>query len=356
MFNFETSNQNTLNELKIKAIQLIENTNNLGELKSVIFHLNTDKIKTLITKIISKKFLINTSDLAETITTSIISLANTMDSEIVVEFLEKCLYEGGVFDVHTLLDDVVRIQNFPLKRTPYRPIIETLLNINISNGNAAIGRGEIGIAFMCTNAFKGYTDISVESGTGMIPVEIKSTRNRNDFFMSAGTDQSSYLEAVNLLVDGVNSVGAKYAKTNKVKDDGIAQLNAKTANSLDYYFNKLGKAGTEQLLIDVLCKNYNQVDNFISAYEPKIRACIYNSGYLNYDKFKVVTSELNFDYYKLMSQHHGVLMLNVSDLTFTYQTSGDKFSKLVESNLITATSAIDFRTSGNGGLAFKMNL
>ena len=356
MFNFETNNQNNLNELKIKAIQLIENTNNLGELKSVIFHLNTDKIKTLINKIISKKFLINTSDLSETITTSIISLANTMDSEIVIEFLEKCLYEGGVFDVHTLITNIDGIHHFPLKRTPYKPIIETLLNINISNGNAAIGRGEIGIAFMCSNAFKGYTDISVESGTGMIPVEIKSTRNRNDFFMTAGSDQSSYLDAVSLLIDGVNSVGGQYIKTNKVKDNGIAQLNAKTASSLNVYFNRLGKAGTEQLLIDVLNKNYNQVDNFIDAYEPKIRACVYNNGCLNYTKFTVVTSELNFDYYKLMSQHHGVLMLNVSDLTFTYQTTGDKFSKLVESNLITATSAIDFRTAGSGGLAFKMNL
>lgn len=355
MFNFEPNNPNSLEELKTKAINLINDAETSYELKSIIFHLNVERMKILINQTIEEKFLIKNADLVETITGSIIGLAKTIEVETVIEFLEKCA-AGGIIDIHTLLNHKDGIFHFPMNKTKYRLIIETLLNINISNGNASIGRGEIGIAFMCKNAFKGYTDISVKDGDRMFPVEIKSTRNKTDFFMKPSNEQGSYLDAAYLLIDGVNSVGGNFNKSNKVADNGIAQLNNKTSNMLDHYFQKLGKDRTQELLFNVLSKNYNQIPNFVDQYKTKINESVKESGSVNYDKFKVVTSELNFDYYKEVSHHEGVLMLNVSELSFTYQTSGDQFSKLVERQLLTAISAIDFRTSSTGGLAFKMNL
>lgn len=330
------------------------------QLTELVFITRKEEFKRYINLIVSDKFTINgrPTESLNTLTSTILGLHETVCPTIVRNFLIDCC-NGGVIDLPTMLSCEDGLYRLPIKNNAYRPIVDKLLNLNLG-GQSAVGRAELGLAFMGINTIKDRSDITVSLEDIPINVEIKASKNRSDFFMKiidtkskTVSDDSTYMDGLKLLIDAVNSVGGEFNYTNSSTNCGISQLNPKTVTMLNYYFKKLGHDAVYQLLINILNANYNE--GVVSNYSAEIKNCISQDGTVIYDSFKVSTSKINFDYYKSISNHNGVLMINLDNLTFSYQKTAEGFAKLIEKKIIVPISAIDFRGSSHGCLSFKFS-
>jgi hypothetical protein len=93
----------------------------------------------------------------------------------------------------------------------------------------------------------------------------------------------------------------------------------------------------------------------VEKYEEEISMAINEQGVIDYELLLVPTSKLNFEYYKAMSGHDGVLMLNIDAFTYFYVQDPESFAELVSNGTLKQKGVIEFRTNSLGGLAYFVN-
>ena len=117
----------------------------------------------------------------------------------------------------------------------------------------------------------------------------------------------------------------------------------------------MGRDATIDLLIGVLKELNKKLPEIVDTYTDELAAAVNEDGVVDYQALKLVTAKVNFDYYKAMSHHEGILVLNLQAFQFVYATDPAVFSELVSSNVLQQMFAIDFRSNGLGGIAYMMN-
>ena len=319
------------------------------KLEKVIYYIKLDSFKDMATEIIKSKIKMKVGAITEQIHLAISDLAGKTSVKSMTDFLNDCK-NGGVVDAVSMISGNQGIKPIPLSRDDYRDIVQRLLNTNLG-GASASGRGEFGLAFSGISANKGEKDITI----GEIDVEVKASQRKTDFFFKGQTGFEAVHTKVALskLVSALNSVGGQFKNNNEIGKGGISQLNLKTMTTLNPYFAKLGQAKVSQLLVDIVNVIHN--DHNVSKFSKEISASVNPDGTIDYGKLVSATSKVSFYYYQAIEKHPGVLMLNITNMTYVYQINPEDFSKLVDDGTIGAGSAIDFRTSTKGSLTFKLN-
>lgn len=334
-------------DLKAELLQVIE-TAPPEKLEEIAFYIKLDAFRNLANQVIAKKIHAKRGAITIRIHQTLASLAGQIPVRTMVEFLEKCL-EGGVIDVPAMINSSTEgTAGIPTSDIRYVPIIKALFMIDLGSA-AAVGKGEVGMAFAGINTIKGESDITV----GSMDVEVKASTAGTDFFLKGAKGYGKHMHsALKLFVDTVNSAGANLTNSNKVNKGGIAQLNNDWNKALTPFFIKLGADKVRKLLMQVLRHIYPEKE--IAEFATDIHSSVNEDGSIDYKKLTLATAELAFDYYQTMENHHGILMLNVTRHTYSYQTEARGFAQLVPMGLVTQTSAIDFREANHGALTFKL--
>jgi len=319
------------------------------KLEKVIYYIKLDSFKDMATKIIKSKIKVKVGAITEQIHLAIGDLAGKTSVKSMTDFLNDCK-NGGVVDAPSMISGNEGIKPIPVSRDDYRDIVQRLFNTSLGSASAS-GRGEFGLAFSGISANKGEKDITI----GEIDIEVKASQRKTDFFFKGqtGFEAVHTKAALSKLVSALNSVGGQFKNINETGKGGIAQLNLKTITALNPYFAKLGQTKVSQLLVDIVNVIHN--DHNVSQFSKEISASVNSDGTVDYGKLLSATSKVSFYYYQTIEKHPGVLMLNITNMTYAYQINPEDFSKLVDDGTIGAGSAIDFRTSTKGSLTFKLN-
>jgi len=331
--------------------QHLSQISNDDDLRELVFSIHVRKFKELAKKIVQNKIKSKAAESYRAIEAIIPNLGATIDVTLMTDFLNECL-TTGVIDTPSMLSKSTQDNKIPLSNSAYEPIIKALLEITLPGG-AAVGKGEIGMAFAGIDTVKEVTDIKV----GELDVEVKASQGNSDFYMkgTAGAGFGNHMAGVKELVAHLNKAGANFKASNEVKNGGIAQLNDKTVNALQPYFKKMGAEKTLQVLMSVLKAIHKNEPEMVEKYEEEISMAINEQGVIDYELLLVPTSKLNFEYYKAMSGHDGVLMLNIDAFTYFYVQDPESFAELVSNGTLKQKGVIEFRTNSLGGLAYFVN-
>lgn len=322
-----------------------------NELRGLVYNIHMTKFKDLTKKIVNHKIKSKAKEIYRAIESLIPNLGDTVEVSLMTDFLNDCL-TTGVIDTPAMISGSAINNRILLSNDQYEPIVKAFLGLTLPGG-AAIGGGEIGIAFAGIDTTKEATDIKV----GELDIEVKASRDKNDFFMKgiAGGGFANQKKGVKELVKYLNNAGANFEESNEVGKGGIASLNNATTQKLRPYFKKMGQVKTIECIINVLKAIHRSSPEMVDQYKEEITTAINEDGTINYELLCIPTAKLNFDYYKAMSGHDGVLMLNIDSFTYFYATDSESFANLTTNGALKQISAIDFRTNSLGGLAYFVN-
>jgi hypothetical protein len=345
----KVSEDNSGTDLKQEVMKFAE-TASPDSLQKVLYYISLDTFKSMASDIIKLKIKIKASAITEQIHLAISDLAGKTSVKTMTDFLNDCK-AGGVINASLMIKSGISgLQPIPISKKEYAVIVQRLLDTSLA-GAAATGRGEIGLSFAGINAVKGEKDITIDG----VDVEVKASRRRSDFFFKGqtGFEATHTKIALAKLVKKLNSVGGQFSNTDIVDNGGISQINPKTIKILQPYFLKLGQNEVQNLLIDIILEIHKSLD--VSKFNDEIKGSVNSDGTIDYNKLVLATSKISFYYYQQLEKHPGVLMLNITNLTYDYQEDASDFADSVSNGIITPTSAINFRNTSKGSLTFKLN-
>lgn len=317
-------------------------------LSQLLYPLRDEQFKKMASEIVKNKFKDKNKESYELIKGKVRSLATRIPIDIMTDFLNDCL-KGGVIDTIGMINGDTESTRIPLLDPRYERVAKEFLDLNLER----LGRAEIGLAFMGVEAVKERSDLSI---AGM-HIEVKASKG-TDFFMKGNPDEGGFgnqAKAVAILANALNQVGGEFKPHNKSKQGGIAAVGRTNINDFNNYFLKLGKERTEKVLVAVLKQFNRKMPSIIDQYSEELEAAVNEDGSINYPALSLVTAKINFDYYKTMSNHDGILVLNLNSFQFLYISDPETWASYVETNVLQQMYALDFRSNGLGGIAYIMN-
>jgi len=330
---------------KQQILDFLKSAKDDEALAPLVYMLSLKKFKQITKKIVTNKFKFKADETLKAIDAKIDILKDHVDVVTMFDFLNACL-AGGVIDCDAMIASPGEYIDLPLTDQKYRTIVDQLLQVNLER----LGKGEIGLAFAGINALKVSSDINI----GNTAIEVKASSG-TDFFMKGNPGEGGFgnqVKAAKLFITALNSVGGQYAPSNKSKSGGIASLGIGNHKSIDLLFQKLGRESVVDLLVAVekqICKAKTEV---VDRHFEDISDAVSGSGSVDYQRLGYATAKINFDYYKEMSHHDGVLILNLNNLTSAYAPDADTFVSMMQNGIIKQKFAIDFRDNGMGGIAY----
>ena len=317
----------------------------------ILYAIKLDAYRNLTDEIITKKIKDKVETIRPLIHEKIDGMGKVISVTAMIDFLNVCK-KSGTIDAPKMVSTPTQGATLPIPvlKPEFNKIFTVLCDINPGSA-AALGKGEVALAFTGVNTIKSTSDIQVAGKD----IEVKSTLKGSDFFLKGAKGYGKKVsDALGKLVSAVNSVGAKLKNVNAAKEGGISQLNNLWVNNLNPYFSKLGQKKVQKLFIDILQDVYSEMS--MSGYSKDIISSVNSDGTVDYGLLRLATSKIAFDYYKKTAGHDGILMMNVDKLTYSFQTKSNGFSELVRTGLLSQTSAIDFRNSALGAPTFKLDV
>jgi hypothetical protein len=330
-----------------EILNFLQTAKDDGALAPLVYMLSMKKFKELTKKIVDLKFKFKTKETLNAIDQKIDILKDSTDVITMTDFLNACL-NGGVVDCDAMISTPGDYINLPITDPRFRTIVDHLLQVNLER----LGKGEIGLAFAGINALKVSSDINI----GDTAIEVKATSGLSDFFMKGNPGEGGFgnqVKAAKIFIDAVNHAGGKYAASNKAKANGIAALGINNHKEINLLFQKMGQNDVIKLLVAVekqICKLKTEV---VDRYIEDITNAVAPNGSVDYKLLGYATAKINFDYYKEMSHHDGVLILNLNNLQSAYAPDANTFVSMIASGVIKQQYALDFRDNGMGGIAYK---
>lgn len=325
----------------------------------ILYMIKMDAYKGLTDDLVTKKIKGKVDTIRPLVHEKIEAMGKTVDVKHMIDFLKICLATGTI-NVPNMIKKSTPPEAgvpIPIVKPEFNDIFLGLCDINPGSA-AALGKGEVALSLTGINTVKAESDIKV----GTKDIELKTTLKGSDFFLKGAKGYGKKVsDALGKLVARVNSVGATHPVTkepikniNASKDGGISQLNDKWIKILNPSFQQIGQKEVQKLLYQVV------QDVFSEQSISSAKAAIYNSvsetGEVDYTAFALATAQVAFNYYKYTSGHDGILMLNVDNLTYSFQLTDESFVDLARTGILKQTSAIDFRNSALGAPTFKFNV
>jgi len=318
------------------------------KLSQLLYIVRDDAFKKLASEIVKNKFKSKNQESYELIKNKIRGLSTKIPVYLMTDFLNDCK-EGGVIDAPQMIRNEGKSSNIPVSDPKYINVVKAFLDIELPR----IGRGEIGLAFAGIDTVKGATDITVSG----IDIEVKASRGV-DFFMKGNADEGGFgnqNKAVEILAKKLATVGSKFKANNRSKQGGIASVGKTNITTFNLFFQRLGHDETVNLLVDVLKELNKKKPDIVEQYRQDIEDAVAEDGSVNYSRLGLATAKINFDYYKAMANHAGVLVLNLKDFQYHYISKSETWAKYIKNNILVQQYALDFRTNGLGGIAYTVN-
>lgn len=315
------------------------------QLSRMLYIVRDEAFKKLASDIVRQKFKSKNQESYELIKNKIRGLSTKIPVQTMADFLNDCK-EGGVIDTPQMIKSQGKYP-IPVTDPKYIPLVKSFLDIELPR----IGRGEIGIAFAGKDVEKGATDISVSGND----IEVKASRG-TDFFMKGNADEGGFgnqNKAVEILANRIAKVGSKFQPNNRAGKGGIASIGRTNISNFNQYFVRLGRQETIKLLVDVLKELNKKSPDLVEQHIDEISSAVDNDGSVNYSALELVTAKINFSYYKLMAGHTGVLVLDLKAFEYFFVDEVETWAEYLKKGLLTQMYALDFRSNGLGGIAYK---
>jgi len=316
------------------------------QLSRMLYIVRDEAFKKLTSDIITQKFRSKNKESYELIKNKIRGLSTKIPVQIMTDFLNDCK-DGGVIDTAQMINSTKK-SPIPITDPKYIPLVKSFLDIELPR----IGRGEIGIAFAGKDTIKGATDITVNN----IDIEVKASRG-TDFFMKGNADEGGFgnqNKAVEILANGIAKVGSQFKPNNRAGKGGIASIGRTNISTFNQYFVQLGRKGTIKLLVDVLKELNKKRPDIVDQYIDDISSAVAKDGSVNYSSLESATAKINFSYYKAMAEHEGVLVLDLKSFEYFFVDDVEKWADYLRQGLLVQMYALDFRSNGLGGIAYKV--
>jgi hypothetical protein len=316
------------------------------QLSRLLYVLRDEAFKKLASDIVKQKFKSKNQESYELIKNKIRGLSTKVTVQLMTDFLNDCK-EGGVIDVAQMITSEEK-SPIPITDPKYTTIVKSFLDIELPR----IGRGEIGLAFAGTNTVKGATDITVSG----IDIEVKASRGK-DFFMKGNADEGGFgnqNKAVEILANRIAKVGAQFKPNNRAGKGGIASIGKTNISNFNQYFVRLGRKETIKLLVDVLKELNKKSPDIVEQHIDDISSAVNKDGSVNYSALELATAKINFSYYKLMAEHEGVLVLDLKAFAYFFVSDVETWADYVKKGILVQMYALDFRSNGLGGIAYKL--
>jgi len=320
---------------------------NSPQLQGLYYQTADDVFKKMVSDIVKAKIKFKTRETYELIKSKVRSLSTKVPVDIMDEFLKLCL-EQGVIDAPSMISGNNTGGQIPLVDQKFRKVADAFLDLNLER----LGKGEIGLAFMGIDALKESSDVSISG----LAIEVKAAKG-SDFFMKGNPDEGGFghqVEAVKIFVKALNSVGADFKETNRSKQGGIAAVGRTNIKYLNSFFTLMGRMKTINTLIEVLKILCKKDPKIVNAYKSEIKGSVSRDGSIIYKNLELVAAKINFDYYKQMSKHEGVLVLNLPKFEYAYVNDATGWADLINLGILLQKYPLDFRSNGLGGIAYDM--
>lgn len=338
-----------------EILDVLSNNSDPQLITQILHTIKKNGYRNLIDQVIKQKFQSGDKAIAtikDHIIKTIDSISETVSVKEMIDFLNACA-SGGVIDCSSMIQSeqgtLVQRQPIPLSNESYRKFVGPLMNISVSGG-AAGGRGEIGLAFAGIGASKGAKDLTI-NGTD---IEVKASAQTTDFWLKGtkGFSKDKPTQAAAHFLNKLNTVGGKFTLSQIKDEGGMAQLTADKLPIVNPLFQRLGQAETQKLLKETIKILHSKTD--ISQFDSDIDASVAEDGTLDIRKLELAVGKIAFYYYQKMENHPGVLMLNVSDLTYTYIKSPEDMVTAIQSLGLQSTGVINFRPNSEGSTTWKL--
>jgi hypothetical protein len=329
-----------------ELLSYINDVKNKGELSRLLYVVRDKQFKDIASEIVEIKIKFKPKETYELIKGKIRALSSKVPVNVMTDFLNQCK-AGGVLDASAMLK-TIGVSNIPLVDPRFQVVAQAFLDLNLER----LGKGEIGLAFMGINAVKEKSDISIDN----LQIEVKASKG-TDFFMKGNPDEGGFgnqSEAVAYLTDQLNRAGGKFKKTNLAKQGGIAVIGRANISALNQYFAVMGRAKVIDVLVNVLKILNKGAPELVDNYIEDISKSVLPDGSIHYNVLSMTTAKINFDYYKTMSQHNGVLLLDLTAFQYAYTDNAKSFVDLISKGILHQMYAVDFRSNGLGGIAYMM--
>jgi hypothetical protein len=317
------------------------------KLQGLFYQIQDDVFKKIVSEIVKNKIKFKTRETYELIKSKVRSLSTKVPVDIMDEFLRLCA-GNGVIDAPSMISGETPGGPIPLIDQKFRRVADAFLDLNLER----LGKGEIGLAFMGIDAHKESSDVSISG----LPIEVKAAKG-SDFFMKGNPDEGGFghqAEAAKKFIGALNKAGADFKETNRSKQGGIAAVGKTNIIYLNSFFAIMGRQKTVDTLLTVLKTFCKKSPEIVDNYEDEIINAVKEDGTIIYKNLELVASKINFDYYKAMSGHSGVLVLNLPEFEYAYVNDAEGWADLINIGILVQKYPLDFRSNGLGGIAYDM--
>ena len=347
-----TDDEDELYEVVMDKQSLIASIKKLDpsspKLQGLFYQIQDDVFKKMVSDIVKNKIKFKANETYELIKSKVRSLSTKVPVNIMDEFLKLCSGPGVIDTPSMISGSTTGGQQIPLVDQKFKKVADAFLNLNLER----LGKGEIGLAFMGIDARKESSDVSISG----LAIEVKAAKG-SDFFMKGNPDEGGFghqVEAAKKFITALNSAGASFKQTNRSKQGGIAAVGKTNIKYLNSFFAIMGKEKTVNTLTEVLKILCKKSPKIVDNYTAEILDSVSEDGSILYNNLELVASKINFDYYKQMSGHEGVLVLNLSKFEYAYVNDANGWANLINIGTLLQKYPLDFRSNGLGGIAYDM--
>ena len=345
--------------LKSQALQLITQLEDPEELDKLISFLRRSEISDLAKRVIAQQFDSVQGDLDKKLSALLTRIKNPFDEKI--QFLEKILQQGGIFDGTTLLANKTGNIYSLIKNDPIAGAIAKILATQF-RGTMGYGPdqgpGEIMMILLGKNinlANKGDLEIGNNS------VEVKAT-SKGEKSLSGGrlTTTTGYGRSTSIkkilftkMVEaGIPAeVLAQYGWPSKSSDQktvpGGLNLNSAGLNNLSNLFKQyLSQEDAKKIIEIMLDGMYTKLpDNM----DTPVLDLVQSDGSFDNKKFLKELNKLAHKYYQFIEGHDTLMLFNTDNGNYVLIQDAADFDELFDSGKVALTSHLDWNDDRAAG-------
>lgn len=359
------TNEDSAN-LKAQALQLIDQLEDPSELEKLISFLRRAEITELSKRVIASKLGSVQGGIDKKLSALLTRIKNPFEQKI--EFLQKILQQGGIFDGESLLNSKSGNIYTLTENDPIASVLAKILALEFRGSmgyGPDQGPGEIMMSLLGKNiglANKG--DLLI----GNTAVEVKATgRGKKSWsggrlYTTTGYGSSSNIRKMvyPLMVNaGIpKQVLQQYGWPNKEEGQVIAtggiNFNTSGLENLSNLFKQYtSQAGAMSIIKAMLEGWYTKLP---ADYEKPILSLIQADGSFDSKQFLIELTKLAHKYYQFIEGHDALMLFNTENGNYAIIQDANDFDQLFNSGKVALTSHLDWyddRSKGSSQIILK---
>ncbi len=363
----QTITNEDIANVKAQALQLIDQISDPDELEKLISFLRRSEIITLCSQVVQQQLGSVQGEFDKKLAAMLGRAKNPFEEKI--NFLNKILQSGGIFDGASLLNNKSGNVYELTKSDPIADVLAKPMSLEFRGAmgyGPDQGPGEMMMAILGKNiglATKG--DLII---IGNITVEVKATGKGKSglsggrLYSTTGYGSSSATKKIVyrlMLEQGIPAevlleYGWPVKKDNVDITPGGLNLNISGLNNLSNLFRQYtSQSGAKQIIAAILDGLYTKLPSGLSE---SILNLVQDDGSFNNKQFLIELTKLAHKYYKEMEGHDALMLFNTDNGNYAIIDDSSDFDDLFASGKIALTAHLDWhddRAKGSSQLIIK---